>query len=64
METESDGRKITNHDFIQGQGIPPPCVKSFHSPRLRKPRRGLLIFGTQVDFCLESYSLKYYQNTS
>ena len=44
MGIESGRRKIINHDFVQGQGNPPSCQ------RFVKPRRGLQIFDTRVDF--------------
>ena len=48
MGIEIGGRKIINHDFVQGQGNP-PRVKDLQRPRLGKPRRGLQIFDTRVD---------------
>ena len=44
MGIESGGRKIINHDFVQGQ------VKDLQRPRLGKPLRGLQIFDKRVDF--------------
>ena len=49
MGIESGRRKIINHDFVQGQGNPPSCQR-FARPRLGKPRRGLQIFDTRLDF--------------
>ena len=45
IKIESIGRKIINHDFVQGQINPPECERFATSPR-----RGLQIFDTRVDF--------------
>ena len=46
-----DRRKIINHHFVQGQENPPSYqIKDMQLPRLGKPRRGLQIFDTRVDF--------------
>ena len=49
MRIESGRRKIINHDFVQGQGNPPSC-QDLQRPRLGKPRRGMQILDTRVDF--------------
>ena len=49
MGIESGRRKIINHDFALGQEIH-PRVKDLQRPWLRKPRHGLQIFDTRVDF--------------
>ena len=50
MGIESGRRKIINHNFVQGRGNPPLFSKICNVPRLGKPRRGLQIFDTRVDF--------------
>ena len=49
MGIEGGRRKIINHDFVQDREIQ-PRVKDLQHPRLGKPRRGLQIFDTRVDF--------------
>ena len=47
MGIESGKRKVIYNDFEQGQGN---RVKDLQRPQLGKPRSGLQIFDTQVDF--------------
>ena len=49
MGIESGRRKIINHVLYRDREIH-PRVKDFQRPRLGKPRRGLQIFDTLVDF--------------
>ena len=55
MEMDKGRRKIINHNFVQGN--PPSChIKDLHNPLLGKPRRGLQIFDTRVDFPVPAQS--------